>query len=1344
MELNLLDLKGIRVKLASPETIRSWSHGEVKKADTINYKTQKPERDGLFCERIFGPVKDYECNCGKYRGPKYKGVVCERCGVEVTTADVRRKRMGHIELAAPVVHIWFYKVQPSRIGVLLDMPLSKLEQIIYYNSYVVIEPGESDFKKGELIPIEEYEKIMENPPDGFKAETGAEAIYLLLKELDLDKMAAELRTQLALGEVKDRFTERYRKLFRKLQIIEAFRTSGVKPEWMVLRVLPVIPPDLRPLVPLEGGRYATTDLNDLYRRVITRNNRLKNLIAMKAPEIIIRNEKRMLQEAVDALLDNRRKSKPVKGRGDRPLKSLSDALSGKRGRFRQNLLGKRVDYSGRAVIIVDPTLKIHECGVPKTMAIELFKPMVMRELQRRGYAQSAKVAKKMIEKGASKIWELLEEVVKNHPVLLNRAPTLHRLSIQAFYPKLVDGKAIMISPLICKPFNADFDGDQMAIHVPISTKAQLEAMLLMLSTNNILSPASGEPISVPTQDMIMGVYYVTLPKKGEKGEGKYFGTPEEVKMALDEEVVTWNTIIKYRFKDKIIETTPGRVLFNELLPEDLRFCNEVVDKKVLNRLIAEIHKRYGNFRTCEFLDAVKEFGFEMATLAGVTIGIDDMKTPPTKEQIIERAKREVAMINESYRKGWITERERYNRIVDIWGKATAQIERDAVKTLQKDREGFNPLYMMAISGARGNIDQVRQITAQRGLMTRPGKGAIETPINSSLKEGLTVVEYFISTHGARKGLTDTALKTAQAGYLTRRLVDVAQDVIVTEEDCGTILGREVTALMEGEEIIEPLSERIAGRYALEDIVNPITGEVIVFAGELITPEKAKEIESAGIEKVLIRSVLTCETKRGVCQKCYGIHPGTGRLVELGEAVGIVAAQSIGEPGTQLTLRTFHVGGAVAGEVKETKMKAHFDGEIKFENVKLHTRKDGKKIFLGRKGKIILEHGDEKKHYKLPYGAIVFVEEGQKVKKDDDLFEWDPYSFLIISEVEGEVHFNNWEENVSYRLEYDEKTGAKQPVVTTHKRVQPSIDIIKDGKTVASYTLPNGAYVFVKEGQYVYPGDILARKPKVIAKVKDITGGLPKAIDLFEARHPKDKALVPEIDGYVKIVSEKGERYIIVKGEHEEKKYKVPVGKHIIVRDGDFVRAGEKLTDGIIDPHDILKTKGVHEVRNYLVDEIQKIYRMQGVKINDKHFEIIVRQMLSKVKIKDAGDTRFIEGEVVNIWEVMEENERVKGEGKQPASYEPLLLGIAKAAVSSESFIAAASFQETVNVLTDAAIKGRVDYLRGIKENVITGCLIPAGTGFRKFKEEVVYAAHDKSVDKEGEKKEEKEVEIPGT
>jgi len=1307
----------IRLGIASPEAIHSWSYGEVKKPETINYRTQKPERDGLFCEKIFGPVKDYECNCGKYKGPKYKGVICERCGVEVTLSRVRRERMGHIDLIVPVAHVWFYRVVPSRIGLLLGISKNALQRVLYYESYIVVDPKNAPLEKCSIITESEYEELRKEYGDKFDARMGAEPIYDLLKQINLDKAAEDLKVIL-----KNEVSEQKRsQLLKKRKIVEAFRGSGNRPEWMILKVIPVIPPDFRPLVHLEGGMFATSDLNDLYRRVITRNNRLKNLMDIGAPEIIMRNEKRMLQEAVDALFDNSRLPKPIKGRGNRPLKSIADSLKGKQGRFRQNLLGKRVDYSGRSVITVDPTLKLNECGLPKTMAIELFKPFITRKLEEKGISKSVKSAKLAIEREIPKVWDMLEDVVRSHPVLLNRAPTLHRVSVEAFEPKLVEGKAIRIHPLVCPPFNADFDGDQMAVHVPLSFESQLEAYVLMLAPNNILSPASGEPLIAPTKDMIIGLYYITKDKKDSTKNPKYFDSLEGVEMALDMHTVSLHSKIKYKFRKKFIETTPGRVIFNSLVPKELRFINKTMTKKDIHNLIKDIFKKKGMKETALFLDKIKEIGFEYSTLAGLTIGIDDMIVPKKKIDILKEAEEEVNKWQSLYKKGVITDSERYNNIIDVWTRATDKVTSALAGEIKKDKDGFNPIYMMAHSGARGNMDQVRQISGVRGLMAKPQKrltaqSIIETPIRSNFRDGLSVIEYFISSHGARKGLTDTALKTGEAGYLTRRLVDVAKDVVVMEEDCGTIMGIEVTAIKEREKVLESLAERVTGAFAADDVVDD-RGELIVEAGEEITEEKSTIIEARGIEKVKIRSVLTCESRRGVCQKCYGRNLATGKLVEIGEAVGVMAAQSIGEPGTQLTLRTFHVGGVATRIAEQSSAQANFKGKIKFQDITAHYRKKDEGIVLSKHGVIWLEHSKGTIKYNIPYGAILKVKDKDKVSKGTTLFKWDPYSNIIITETNGKVKFVNIIPGVTL-VEYSDQSGKKQPMVVEEKtkKYHPFIEVYKSGKKIGVYSIPAGAYLFVKDGDKVKTGDMLAKIPREIFKTRDITGGLPRVADLFEARHPKDAAIISEIDGIVSFGKiHRGDREIFVDNGFEKRKYKVPYRKYLTVHEGERIKSGDKLCEGPIDPHDILTVKGVLAAQQYLLNEVQEVYRLQNVKIDDKHIGIIVKQMFQKVKIQDAGETNFIEGEIVNKVSVIEENEEVMERNGQPATFEPIFLGITKAALSTDSFIASASFQETTRVLTEAAIQGKRDLLNGIKENVIMGNLIPAGTGLRKYK-----------------------------
>ncbi len=1321
------EFAAMRVKLAAPESIREWSYGEVTKPETINYRSFKPERDGLFCERIFGPVKDWECNCGKYKRIRFRGIVCDRCGVEVTQSKVRRERMGHIELAVPVTHIWYTHSLPSRVGYLLDLSVRELERVIYYQSYVMIDPGNTSKKYKEIISEEEYIELEESGKQ-FVAMMGAEAIRELLRGLDIEELAVSLRAQVKV----ETSAQRKRDVLKRLKVIEAFRQSGNKPEWMVLNIIPVIPPDLRPLVPLEGGRFATSDLNDLYRRVINRNNRLKKLIEIKAPEVILRNEKRMLQEAVDALFDNGRRSRSVRGDSKRPLKSLSDLLKGKQGRFRQNLLGKRVDYSGRSVIVVGPELKIHQCGLPKSMALELFKPFIIHKLEEKGYVQTVKSAKRLVERERPEVWDILEEIIKDHPILLNRAPTLHRLGIQAFYPVLVEGKAIRLHPLVCAAFNADFDGDQMAVHVPLSFEAQLEAQVLMLSANNLLQPSSGKPIAIPSQDIVIGCYYLTNAKKGAKGEGMTFGTTDQAIYAYSMGEIDLHALIKVRIEDRgWIETTCGRVIFNEVIPKhkDIGFINDVATKSNLEKWIAKAYSILGTTMTGRLLDNLKQLGFEYATLGGITVGIDDLVVPKEKENLIKKAFKEVEKINADHRKGAITSGERYNKIIDTWTRTNNEVTEAMFENFKKIDGGFNPVYMMATSGARGSKDQVRQLAGMRGLMAKPQKKItgqigeiIETPIISNFRDGLTVQEYFISTHGARKGLADTALKTADAGYLTRRLVDVAQDVIITEEDCGTILGLNVSALKEGEEVIESLADRILGRVALEDIIHPITDQVLAESGSMITEEIAREIEDAGIESVLIRSVLTCESRRGVCAKCYGSNLASTRIVEIGEAVGVIAAQSIGEPGTQLTLRTFHIGGTAAVIAEQSKIEAKAEGYAVMTGVKAVVNGEGNNVVLSRDGevKIIDDQKRTRQRFKIPYGANLKIQDGQAVSKETVLFEWDPHTNLILSDKNGTVEFIDIIENVTFREELDETTGLSARVIVDQrdKSLRPQIVILNDsGNRVGSYPIPIGANLIVKDGDKVKSGDPLVKIPREIYKTKDITGGLPRVAELFEARHPKDPAVVTEIDGiieYGKIV--RGNQQILVHGENDEiKEYLVPHGKHMRVHDGDKVKAGERLCEGPIDPHDILRIKGPNDVQEYLVNEIQEVYRLQGVKINDKHIEVIVRQMLQKVKVEDAGDTNFLEGEEVDKIRFNDENRRVMSQGEEPARFTPLLMGITKASLSTESFISAASFQETTRVLTEAAINGKQDNLLGLKENVIIGHLIPAGTGLDKYR-----------------------------
>jgi len=1317
------EFDSIRLKLASPEQIRSWSFGEVTKPETINYRTFKPERDGLFCEKIFGPTKDWECNCGKYKKIRFRGVVCDRCGVEVTLSKVRRERMGHLGLAVPVAHIWFFKSLPSRIGQLLDLSIRDLERVLYYESYIVIDPGPSEFKKYQLINEEQLIAAEDGFGRAFVAKMGAEAVRELLREINVDDLSAELKARL----LHETSAEMKKDLLKRLRVVEAFRQSGNRPEWMILSVIPVIPPDLRPLVPLEGGRFATSDLNDLYRRVITRNNRLKKIIEMRAPEIILRNEKRMLQEAVDALFDNGRRSRAIKGRGNHELKSLSDILRGKQGRFRQNLLGKRVDYSGRSVIVVGPELKPYQCGLPKSMALELFKPFIIKKLEEKGYVQSVKGAKRLVEKEKPGVWEILEEIVKEHPVLLNRAPTLHRLGIQAFEPVLIEGKAIKIHPLVCTAFNADFDGDQMAVHVPLSYEAQIEAATLMLSTNNVLLPASGWPVVTPKQDITIGCYYLTKDRAGARGEGKVFASQQEVVMAHQNDVVDIHAKIKVRIDGRLIETTVGRVLFNQVVPPELGFINQTLVQKALDKLAYSSFRKLGNYRTAMFMDDIKRLGFEFATKGGVTISLSDIVIPADKQALVRAGIDETDKINRLYQKGVITDTERYNKVIDTWTHVNNQVTDKLVTGLREDKAGFNPVFMMIDSKARGNVEQVRQLGGMKGLMSKPqkrltGQEIIEAPILNSLKDGLTVVEYFISTHGARKGLADTALKTSEAGYLTRRLVDVAQDVIITEEDCGTIMGEDRGALKEGEEVIESLRDRILGRVAMEDVVNPITGETIVSSGGEITEEEAEEIEEAGIEKVRIRSVLTCEARRGLCRKCYGRNLGTGRMVDLGEATGVMAAQSIGEPGTQLTLRTFHIGGTSSRIAAQSKVTAKLAGTLEFRNLETIARESGEMVVINRDGEIIL-HGQKpgaKTRFAVPYATVLRAADKAAVAAGDVLFEWDPHSAAILAEHAGTVRFVDLVPDVTIAEEFDEITGMRRPIVieSKDKTLYPHVDILdKRGKALSSYPIPIGARILVQGGQKISAGDFIAKTPREISKSRDITAGLPRVAELFEARKPADPAVVTEVDGRVKYGEiTKGQRTIVVRTENgEERNYLVPQGKHLYVREGDRVRAGEKLTEGSINPHDILRIKGTAAVQVYLVNEIQEVYRLNGVTINDKHIEVIVRQMLQKVKIENSGDTVFIEGDDVDKSVVREENERVLRQAGRPATFQSLLMGITKAALSTASWVSAASFQETTRVLTEATVQGKTDFLMGLKENVIVGRLIPAGTGLKRYR-----------------------------
>ncbi|MEW6075150.1 MAG: DNA-directed RNA polymerase subunit beta' [Candidatus Omnitrophota bacterium] len=1341
-ETTIFDL--ISVKISSPSVMRSWSKGEVRKAETINYRTLKPEKDGLFCERIFGPVRDWECNCGKYKGQKFKNITCDRCGVTVDRSTVRRERMGHIELAAPVTHIWYFKVVPSRLSALIDINLRDLEKVIYYEEYIVVDPGSTPLKKKELLSEDKYQEALEKYGSKFKAKIGAEALRDLLKEIDLDAYCRKLRRDLE----KSKGLLNNRKALKSLKIVEEFRKSGNKPEWMILEALPVIPPDLRPLVPLEGGRFATSDLNDLYRRVINRNNRLHKLIELSAPEIIIRNEKRMLQEAVDALLDNGRHGRAVVGSNNRPLKSLSDMLKGKQGRFRQNLLGKRVDYSGRSVIVVGPELKLSECALPKQMALELFEPFIIKKLKEKGFVHTIKHARRMVGHGRIEVWDILDEVIKDHPVLLNRAPTLHRLSIQAFQPILTEGKAIKIHPLVCSGFNADFDGDQMAVHVPLSVESQMEAKILMLSVNNVFSPAHGKPIVTPTQDIVLGLSYLSKEKSNVKGENKLFSSADEALAAYEDQAIELHAKIKLRINNvydsdegrpkagtQIIATTVGRIMFNQRLPEGFGFVNKELNKSSVGSIVSDCHKRFGHNRTIQLLDDIKKLGFEMSTLGGMSIGIDDLVIPQAKQDVLKEAKEEVAKIEDQYRKGIITNRERSNKVIDVWTRVTDRIS----DLLFKEMEPFNPIFMMADSGARGSRLQVRQLAGMRGLMAKPSGEIIENPITSNFKEGLTVLEYFISTHGARKGLADTALKTADAGYLTRRLVDVAQEVIVTANDCGTLNGITVQAITEGNEVVVSLKDRIVGRVALDNIVDIITDEVIVEQGEEITEEKAEMIEKLGIEKIRIRSVLTCESERGVCMKCYGRNLASGRLVEEGEAVGVIAAQSIGEPGTQLTLRTFHIGGTASRVVEQSFTTSRNKGFIKYHNLRVVPKKK-EYIVLNRNGAVSIndKDGRELERYLVPQGAFISIKEGEEIAKGVSFVHWDPYTAPILTEVSGTVRYEDLKENVTVIQELNPVTKLTEHVVVEHKQeYHPQILILDNKKEVLGiYPIPVGAHILVKDGQGIEAGDLLAKIPRLTVKTRDITGGLPRVAELFEARRPKDPAVISEIDGFIEFgETKKGQRVIIVKSPTGmQREYVIPHGKHPNVYKGDKVTAGQQLTDGPVVLQDILKVCGDKVLQEYLVNEVQEVYRLQGVHINDKHIEVIIRQMLKKVRIEDPGDTDFLPMQQVDKWNFQKENARILKKGGKPAQATPLLLGITKASLTTESFISAASFQETTRMLTDAATAGKSDELFGLKENVIVGHLIPAGTGFRTHRDvEAVKVSEEKQEKPEKEK-----------
>ncbi len=1385
------DINNITIGLASPDDILSRSYGEVTKPETINYRSFRPEKDGLFCEKIFGPTRDWECFCGKYKRIRYKGIICDRCGVEVTQKSVRRERMGHIALAVPVVHIWFFRAQPSKIGNIVGVSLKELEKIIYYESYVVINPGPTGLSRLDLISEDQYFEVLNSLPAGnekledtdsnkFVAKIGGDAVKDILKHTEVEKLSKELRDQLKVETSQQKKAD----LLKRLRVLEAFKEKPGKvpnkPEWMVLNYIPIIPPELRPLVPLEGGRFATSDLNDLYRRVIIRNNRLKRLIDIKAPEVILRNEKRMLQESVDALFDNSRRGSAVRSDNNRPLKSLSDMLKGKQGRFRQNLLGKRVDYSGRSVIVVGPELKLHQCGLPKDMAVELFKPFIIRKLIERGHNKTVKSARKVVDRKDPIIWDILARIIDGHPVLLNRAPTLHRLGIQAFQPILIDGRAIQLHPMVCTAFNADFDGDQMAVHVPLSYEAQLEASLLMLSSHNILSPQNGSPIVVPTQDIVLGCYYLTKYKEGGKGEGMLFSSPEEVIIAYNSKIVGLHSKIKVRINGEVIETTTGRVIFNQIVPKEMGFFNQLLIKKTFGGFIGQMFMKLGNKVTAKFLDDLKDLGFRYSTAGGLSVSYADMIIPEEKGSLISKANKKVESILNEHEQGVITDAERYNKIIDVWTHTTNDVARALMEKIRIHNSGFNSLHMMVDSGARGSQEQVRQLAGMRGLMMKPQKSLlgqageiIENPIVANFKEGLSVLEYFISTHGARKGLADTALKTADAGYLTRRLVDVSQDVIITEEDCGTILGIEITALKDVEQEREPLGERIVGRTAQEDVYDPRTDELIVAAGNMITEEIAEKIEDSSIESVYIRTVLTCESKRGVCEKCYGRNLTNGKMVEIGEAVGIIAAQSIGEPGTQLTLRTFHLGGTSSRIASQSQVESNVEGVVKFERLAFVEKSDflgTVKVVTGRRGVLGIydDNNRQIKKFDIPYGAEILVDEGTTVKKRTPLYNHDPYNAVILSDINGIVKFIDMIDNVTIQQVTDEQTGHVQKVVieSKDKTLTPSITIESEKGEKKIFNIPTRAYLSVDEGETVTAGTILAKISKSATKSRDITGGLPRVTELFEARSPQESAIVSEIEGVVKFgARKKGSREIIViaPDKSDEKKYNVPLGKHILVQEGDEIPAGEKITDGPINPHDILKIKGTSAVQEYLVNEIQDVYRLQGVKINDKHIEVIVRQMLQKIKIVSPGDTRFLEEDIVDRVEFILENQKItsmvyienKGDSKlkegqliaksdlreinsdlkkkskkpavardvEPATFEHILLGITQAALSTESFISAASFQETTKVLANAATEAKVDHLLGLKENVVMGHLIPAGSGLKKYKD-IILAAEE--------------------
>jgi DNA-directed RNA polymerase subunit beta' len=1329
-----LRFNAIRISLASPEMIRNWSHGEVKKPETINYRTFKPEKDGLFCAKIFGPIKDYECLCGKYKRMKYRGVICEKCGVEVTQSKVRRERLGHIELATPVAHVWFLRSLPSRIATTLDLTLKELEAVLYCESYIVTDPTDTELEVAEVLNEDKYQEALEKFPNRFKAAMGGEAVRELLKRIDIVKIGDEIRA--GLESATSETTKK--KLTRRLKVIESFRESGNKPEHMMLEVIPVLPPDLRPLVPLDGGRFATSDLNDLYRRVINRNNRLKRLMELNAPDIIIRNEKRMLQESVDALFDNGRRGKTFTGPNKRPLRSLSDTLKGKSGRFRQNLLGKRVDYSGRSVIVVGPELRLHQCGLPKKMALELFKPFIYNKLEEKGFVTTIKSAKKMVEKEKEEVWDILDEVVREHPVLLNRAPTLHRLGIQAFEPVLVEGKAIQLHPLVCTAFNADFDGDQMAVHVPLSLEAQIEARVLIMSTNNILKPADGKPIIMPSQDIVLGIYYLTRMRPGARGEGRIFKDRAEVAMAYELQEVDIQAKVSCRFNGKRVETTTGRILLTEIVPKEIPFeaYNKTMAKKDLADLLDMCYRLLGPKRTVLLADAMRSLGYKFGTKGAVSVSIKDMTIPESKQKFLDKAYTEVQAIENQYVEGLITDGERYNKVIDIWAQVTENISSEMMKGLGKETitladgktletQSFNPIYVMADSGARGSPTQIKQLAGMRGLMAKPSGEIIETPITANFREGLTVLQYFTSTHGARKGLADTALKTANSGYLTRRLVDVAQDAVVTEVDCGSVDGIETLPIIEGGEVIEGIGERILGRVTLEEVTHPSNGSVVVPTGVMIDEGLIAAINDAGIERVKIRSVLTCKAKRGICSLCYGRDLARGHLVNIGEAVGVIAAQSIGEPGTQLTMRTFHIGGAATRRAEQSSIEVRSPGTIKLVRVQTVKNREGSETVMSRNSEVIIvdETGREREKYPLVYGTKLKIKDGQKVDKGSVIGDWDPYSIPLITEKGGKIGVVDFTEGVTTSEVHDEVTGLSRKTIIDYRgagnaALKPRLTIEVDGQVVQTYMLPVGAVLSVGEGETVAPGDVLSKVPRESGKTKDITGGLPRVAELFEARKPKDCAIIAERDGTVSFGKDtKGKRKVLVTplegGEPTE--YLIPRGKHLIVQEGDFIRLGERLVDGAANPHDILAVLGEKALAKYLVDEVQEVYRLQGVKINDKHIETIVRQMLRRVRVASPGDTTLLEGESVEKQSLVEINGKVVSMGGKPAESAPLLLGITRASLSTDSWVSAASFQETTKVLTEAAISGRKDDLRGLKENVSMGRLIPAGTGVPHYR-----------------------------